>query len=67
MRKLTTCPRCEDEYLVIIREKGWARLLCHECGWSHTFAPKPAEEELVDAIEGVVAEAKGVAAQGGEG
>lgn len=61
MRKLTTCPRCEDEYLVIIREKGWARLLCHECGWSHTFAPVPSEAELGARVDEAIAQAKGEA------
>jgi uncharacterized Zn finger protein len=55
MRKLTTCPRCEEEYLSVIRLKDATTIRCVECGWHHDFMPKPEESELVRLIAEVVA------------
>lgn len=61
MRKLIQCPSCNDEYLVIIRDPNWLRILCRDCGWSHTWTIPPAEDELDEAISAVVDAWKAIA------
>ena len=58
MRKLTACPRCEDEYLVVIRLKEATSILCAECGWRRDFVPRPDEDELHAKIDAAVREAR---------
>jgi hypothetical protein len=58
MRKTYYCPKCDEEPLSVIHLKEWARILCQECGWGYTFAPRPTEEELDGKIAQAVTEAK---------
>jgi hypothetical protein len=58
MRKTFYCPRCDDEPLLVIRQKDWARAICYECGWGQTFSPRPTEDELGGMIASAVAAAK---------
>ena len=58
MMYLHLCPYCDYEPLAVIRDKNWVRIVCRECGWSHTFVPPPNEDELGECIEAVVTEAK---------
>lgn len=56
-RELPDCPKCGESDLFIVRSKSWAVTRCYECGWSHTFMPRPSEDTLHDAIAVAVAQA----------
>lgn len=57
MRNMPYCPRCEDEILALVRDARWLVIICHECGWRHTFMPAPAKSDLDAAITEAVAQA----------
>lgn len=59
MRLHPMCPKCDEEFLLVIRDKTWAKLLCRECGWYAMLIPPPADADLNAAIERAVKEAQG--------
>lgn len=62
MRKLPDCPRCEEDELFVVRSPHWTSVTwlvvrCYECGWHHTFMPRPSEDELDVRVAEAVAQA----------
>lgn len=57
MRKLPDCPRCELDELWLWKHAKWVEVRCYFCGMTLMIAPRPAEDELDDAVAEVVAKA----------